>query len=221
MRVVCVKIGDKYGPEWVYRLRNMVERNLDREHAFVCVTDKPIDDVICLPAAPDLPGWWGKVGLFRPGFLPGDNLYLDLDVVITRNITGMVETNLNRGKVTAPDDFSYSLRFPKSGLGPDTRRLLGGIGTVNSSVMLWHSDDGRDIWERFTADKMNEVHGDQNWITQCMWPAKLALLLGPWVCSYKYHVQRGEPVAPIVVFHGSPKVSDLPKGDPLRQLWTA
>lgn len=216
-----MKWGDKYGPEWVYRLRDMVEKNLDREHAFVCVTDRPIPGVMCLPVAPDLPTWWSKLSLFQPGFLPGDNLYLDLDVVITKNITAMVDHNLNAGRVTAPDDFSYSLLSPRSGLGPDMQRKLGGAGTVNSSVLLWRGDDGRDIWERFTKDKMTELHGDQNWISQCMWPEKLALLLGPWVCSYKYHVQRGEPVAPIVVFHGNPKVNDLSKSDPLRLLWEA
>jgi hypothetical protein len=185
------------------------------------MTDKPIEDVQCIPCAPDLPTWWSKVGLFRHGLFPGLNLYLDLDVVITGNIDGMIEPNENPGKVTAPDDFSYSLLNPKQGLGSEMQRLLGGPGTVNSSVMIWRGDDGCDIWDRFTPAKMDEVHGDQNWISQCLWPEKLALLEGEWVCSYKYHVQRGEPVAPIVVFHGDPKVTGLSKTDPLRLAWVA
>lgn len=221
MRVICVKWGDKYGPEWVYKLRKMVKRNLTRRHHFVCMTDRPIDGVDCVPCEPNLPTWWSKVGLFRPDKFPGLNLYLDLDVVITSCIDDMILPNYNRGYVTAPDDFSYSLRHPKPGLGDQMQRLLGGPGTVNSSVMIWYGDDGADIFERFTPDKMDELHGDQNWISQCMWPDKLALLEGDWVCSYKYHLLRHSPVRPIVVFHGNPKVTELRMNDKLRQAWEA
>ncbi len=218
MRVICVKWGDKYGPEWVYRLRAMVERNLHLDYEFVCMTDQPIDDVDCVPCADGLPGWWAKVGLHEPGKFPGTNLYLDLDVVITDSLDGIMD-ELQDDKVVAPDDFSYSLINKKQGIGPDMRRLLGGDGTVNSSVMIWKDDAGRDVWDKFTPEKMDEVHGDQNWLTQALWPEQLALLPKKWVCSYKYHVMRGAEVAPIVVFRGNPKVTELSKQDPLMLAW--
>ena len=217
IRVICVKWGNKYSTEWVYRLQNMVARNFSK-HEFVCMTDKPIDDVDCLPCADGLPGWWAKVGLFEPGKFPGVNLYLDLDVVITASIEGIIDSFVP-GKVVAPDDFSYSLLNHKQGIGADMRRLLGGDGTVNSSVMLWRDDDGRAVWDDFKPEKMQEVHGDQNWITQALWPHTLNLLPDKWVCSYKYHVQRGISTAPIVVFHGDPKVTQLSPQDPLRIAW--
>lgn len=218
LTVVCVKWGDKYSDEWVYKLRGMVARNLSMPHEFVCMTDKAVDGVDCIPCAPDLPSWWSKVGLFRPGILPGKKLYIDLDVIITAPIDGMVQFT---DRLQAPDDFSYSLINPKQGLGPDMRRLLGGDGTVNSSVMLWADDDACDIWQQFQPEKMAEVHGDQNWITQCLWPDRLQLLPPGWVCSYKYHIMQGIPPSPIVVFHGNPKPDELSDGDPLRQLWAA
>ena len=221
MRVICVKWGDKYGPEWVYRLHDMVLRHLTLPHNFVCMTDKPIPDISCVPCTEGLPSWWSKVGLFRPGLFPGLNLYLDLDVVLTDNIDRMVIANDREGLVVAPDDFSYSLVNPKRGLGSDMRRLLGGSGTVNSSVMIWRDDAGRAVFEDFEAEKMQEVHGDQNWITQALWPDNLALLEGDYVCSYKYHVQRGEPVRPVVVFHGEPKVTQLGRKHFLYKLWAA
>jgi len=219
MRVICVKWGDKYSAGWVYKLRAMVARNFG-DHEFVCMTDKSIDDVDCVPCADGLPTWWAKIALFEPGKFPGTNLYLDLDVVITASLDGIMD-ELQDDKVTAPDDFSYSLINPKHSLGPDMRRLLGGDGTVNSSVMIWKDDAGRDVWDKFTPEKMQEVHGDQNWITQALWPDKLALLPKKWVCSYKYHVIRGAELAPIVVFHGDPKVTDLSSQDPLRLAWAS
>lgn len=231
MRVICVKWGDKYGPEWVYNLRNMVQRHLTIEHEFVCITDNPIDDVDCVPCADGLPTWWAKIAMFEPDKFPGHNLYLDLDVVITDNIDGLVnyfhdhlrkciETGMH-SKVLARDDFSYSLVNPKQGLGADMKRYLGGAGTVNSSVMLWRDNAGRDVWDKFKPEKMQEVHGDQNWVTQALWPDRLELLPNKWVCSYKYHVLRGEKVAPVIVFHGNPKVTDLSQRDPLRLAWAS
>lgn len=205
----------------------MVEKHLSTPHRFVCMTDNPInpDDwnyepVECVPCPEGLPGWWAKVGLFEPGKFQGANLYLDLDVVITGNLDALLN-EYRQGVVVAPDDFSYSLANPKQGIGGETQRLLGGVGTVNSSVMLWQDDAGRDVWDKFTPEKMQEVHGDQNWITQALWPEKMELLPEKWVCSYKYHIMRGTPARPIVVFHGEPKVTDLSKTDPLRQAWAA
>ena len=217
-RVICVKWGNKYGEEWVWRLKAAVKHWFNADHDFVCMTDKPINGLDCVECAPDLPTWWSKVGLFRPGLFPGRNIYLDLDVVLTDDITGLLG-EFAPGKVVAPDDFSYSLINPKHGLGPKMQKLLGGAGTVNSSVMLWDSDDGRRVWDAFHPEKMDEVHGDQNWITQALWPDKLQLLSPGWVCSYKYHVIQGVQPSPVVVFHGDPKPSQLGRYHPLYKSW--
>ena len=221
IRVICVKQGKKYGPEWVHRLRGMVAMHLPLEHQFVCMTDKPIEGVDCVPFTMSLTGWWAKIGLFEPGRFPGINLYLDLDVVITSAISGMVVQNDIPGAVVAPDDFSYSLMTPKVNVPEYTRQLLGGPGTINSSVMIWRDDAGRKVFENFTPQTMKILHGDQNWITQALYPGDLDLMRGEWVCSYKYHVLKEIGPSPIVVFHGDPKVTQLPDHDPLKRQWLA
>ena len=94
--VICIKWGDKFGPEYVNRLYKMVEKNLTIPHRFVCFTDKPegIDsgvEIRPLPALNDegLPEKaWKKLGLFTDQLadLEGQALFLDLDIVIMRNI---------------------------------------------------------------------------------------------------------------------------------------
>lgn len=205
MRVVCVKWGDKYGPEYVQKLHNMVARHLPIPHEFVCLTERPVEGVACQPLPTDLPSWWSKIGLFKPGVLPGDNLYLDLDVVITDSLLPLVALLYQSPGLHARDDFSYSLRNPRRGLSADTQRLLGGPGTVNSSVMLWKGDACRDVWDRWEPGVMDVMHGDQNFIASVLWPNKISFIPDELVCSYKYQVMRGEPVAPVVVFHGDPK----------------
>ena len=214
MRVICVKVGDKYNPDWVYRLARMVNSHFS-PHEFVCMTDKPVDGVDCVEA-PDLPGWWAKVGLFEPGKFPGDNLYFDLDVVITGALEWLDwRLDDEPDKLHVRDDFSYSVVEPTT-----DNTLLGYHGCVNSSVMLWRDDSCREVWDEFTEDEMSRVHGDQNWITRCLHPKdKLSYLPNEKILSYKYHIQRGIKPAAVTVFHGDPKVSDLPADDPLRVAW--
>lgn len=204
LTVACVKWGDKYPADYVLRLQSMCRRNLP-EHRFVCFTEHPVPGVECLPLPSDLPTWWSKVGLFRPGLFTSDVLYLDLDVVITDRLHGMVGLlEEDRTRLWIRDDFSYSLRTPRCGLGPELLRMLGGPGCCNSSVMLWHGDACNEVWTRFDPAVMDVLHGDQNWITQVLWPDKIALLPDAWASSYKY---GGTGV--IRVFHGSPKPHEV------------
>lgn len=203
MNVVCVKWGNKYDPEYVTKLQSMVTRHLPEQHEFLCFTENPVDGVECRPLPSDLPTWWSKIGLFRPGLLEGPTLYLDLDVVITESLWPLVrEFWSDPSRLWSVDDFSYSLINPRSGLSGETRRLLGGAGTINSSVMLWSGDSARRVWDEFDAAVMDELHGDQNWVTRALWPGGIRLLPAGLVTSYKYgNFQR----SPLVVFHGDPK----------------
>lgn len=186
-------------------------------HDFLCLTDAPVEGVDCQPLECEWPSWWSKLSLFRPGALPGENFYLDLDVVLTAPV---VLPTLD-GRLWALDDFSYSLLRPRQDVDPWTRRLLGGSGTINSSVMYWRDDAGAKVWNDFKPEVMRELHGDQNWITRCLWPDRISLFPPGFACSFKYHVQRGQPTAPIVVFHGQPKAHELERSNPLRQAWEA
>lgn len=222
MRVLCVKWGKKYDSKWVTRLRGMVAAGLDIPHKFQCVTDVPIPGVDCIPFISDLPGWWAKVELLAPGRFPGDNLYLDLDVVITGKIEKLVRClDGDRSRLWALDDFSYSLANPKC-LGDDAKRILGGDGTINSSVMMWHGDAAKQAWTQFDPEYMKVLHGDQNWITKALWPDKINLIPPGVVRSYRYHALNDSlRDAPVTVFHGIPKMDELPPRDPLRQIWEA
>lgn len=221
MRVLCVKWGAKYGKEWVLRLRGMVAKHLPVPHQFVCLTDDPVDGVDCIPFVSDLPGWWSKIELFAPERFPGDNLYLDLDVVARSSLEKLHRfLDGDRSRLWALDDFSYSLLNPKA-LGSDAKRLLGGHGCINSSVMLWNGDAAKRVWTQFDPACMQVLHGDQNWITQALWPDKINLIPPGIAGSFKYGRLHGEPYTPLTVFHGEPKMDSLPPSHELRRIWEA
>ena len=52
IRILCVRFGNRYGRDYVERLRNMVARHITIPYEFVCLTDDqhPIEGVrsICL-----------------------------------------------------------------------------------------------------------------------------------------------------------------------------
>ena len=90
--VVCLKHGDKYGAEYVNILYSMIKRHTTIPIEFICFTENPkgIDpgvQIRPIPLHPDIKGWWYKPMFFNPGLnLNGPMLYMDLDIIIFKNI---------------------------------------------------------------------------------------------------------------------------------------
>ena len=94
----CVFYGDKYKVDYVKNLYNMVQRNTKVPHNFICFTDstsiqrqlKTFSIEFRQFKRFDFDGWFNKLQLFSPDSnLEGNTLYMDLDVVIMKNINAM------------------------------------------------------------------------------------------------------------------------------------
>jgi hypothetical protein len=218
--VVCIKWGTKYPAEYVNRLARSVRRCLTIPHRFVCLTDDPrgIDsEVETKPFTEDLPGWWNKVALFKSRIhdLTGTLLYLDLDMVVIRNIDAI-------------------FRYPGEFVAVPTFRRAGEFG---SALMRFEIGSHQRVWELFQcrAERvMVEIYGDQNWINACctrtkgheytdrvraLWPEVtperdvLEPLPVHWFPDYKGGLSEGPQRllddARIIVFHGRPMVHEV------------
>ena len=216
----CVLYGTKYKPIYVQNLYNMVTRNLSVPHKFYCFTDnikldKILEGDIIVRQFPlhDMQGWWNKMQLFHPdNELSGVNLYMDLDVVIMRNIDCFAEYD---------NDTTFSITSDFNG-----RKIW-----YNSSLMKWHSETMKPIiWDEFIKDRSYwyRLQGDQNAITALTTDIvedmpnlkvkpkdKVKPYPDDWTFSYKWHdrkdprfdrgrwdFSRGE--GSIAVFHGKP-----------------
>lgn len=201
MHVVSVCVGDKYGPEYVHTLHDMVCRHLGEDQAHWCLTDDPSklpEGVTAIPHNPDLPGWWQKTFLFSQDmpWSEGDEiLYMDLDVCVTGRLEGL------------PHGIIRDWNWP----------------CYNSSVMRWAHGEHRDIWDRFSPEVMDrpsdslkgylpagEVNGgDQEWISQVSawepFPAE-------WFLSYRDHSGWPPESSKAIIFHGSPKPHEVTEG---------
>lgn len=218
--VICVRFGNRYGREYVERLRNMVARHLTVPYEFVCLTDDnhPIDGVrnIYQQNANYAKGWWHKVHMFDPNLpLRGRVLYFDLDVVIHNNIDKLASVY--------PSDFMGILDF--------NRKFYANWKMLNSSVMAWNHGTQSHIWNQFISNPREAMRlpGDQDWIWKTskdrikFWPHE-------WIQSYKWEIRRKEdlvviggkrqfkavdhtieldPECCVTVFHGDPKPQDV------------
>jgi len=218
--ILCVRFGNKYGPEYVERLRNMIERHITIPYELVCLTDDPtpIAGVRILTKRNQgyAKGWWHKVHMFDPTLpLEGRILYMDLDVIICGNIDKIATYKRN--------DF-LGLRDFNRAFFPTWKRL-------NSSVLSWNAGTQTHIWTEFNKSPMAamQLHGDQDWI----WKTSQNILTffpDEWIQSYKWEIRdktelvvyngkrkfkeaRDDIVIPkdcsIVVFHGEPNPSEV------------
>lgn len=212
LNVLCVRVGQKYSPEYVYKLKSMVSRNLSQEHRFICLTEHPaqIDGVDTIAAPLQIADSWCKIGLFSPSLAKiekGDKcLYLDLDVIVTGNLDHLIMGKLpDKKNVDGDAKASKDFWIAKDWRDP-----------FNSSVMYWvHGQQGR-IYGSFTAKDMERLRGDQNLIAELKPDAK-TFKAGD-ILSYKFDKVEKRS-GKVVLFHGKPKMTDLPDVQWIKEEW--
>ena len=229
--IICVHIGQKYSEEYVYRLYNACKKFIDYEFKFTVITDnktyKIHDQNFKTVQATTMDYlsinnlWWYKMQAFRPDVATEEtNLLLDLDIVITDNITKLFTYQPN--KFVIIQDFNRQFN-------PNYRRS-------NSSVVKFNKSLAESIWQKFNKDPIYYVRkyrGDQDWFddeleNQVLWPSD-------WIKSWKWEVYLGGLKSPngskyysditimpknccILVFHGKPNPHEV--DDPLvKNFW--
>ena len=135
--VYCVNVGDKYGREYVYKLKEAVKRHLSLRHRIYCITDKTHLYEFAIKAD-DLPGYWNKLSIFKH---KGKCLYFDLDVIIHGNINNLVSDTFKQINPLwkNPSKAKYIKDRPDKG-----------TSFTNSSVMAW--TDEQKIYDKFMYD---------------------------------------------------------------------
>ena len=204
----CVCYGNKYAPEYVQKLYNMVTRNSTKNINFFVFTDhvkmeKMIEGNINVRQFPQhhLNGWWNKMQLFHPDVLQGDTLYMDLDVVITGNIDCFFDYEPEADFV-GMNDFN-----------PDTK-------IFNSSIFKFKPVSmAEKLWKPFDSDqgKWTNYHGDQNVISEIILKYDTTKRFpDSWTQSYKWYDRSGTRYhkgkwtyehngeSLVTVFHGQP-----------------
>ena len=190
--VVCLKWGDKYGPDYVNKLASMVSRHTTNMPRFICFTENTdgLDSEIethPLPA-PELEGWWNKVALFGPD-LPdiGERmLFLDLDTVITGSLDEMLTYNADF--VMKANE--YSIGF-------------------STTAFLLKVCSRPELWQAFTPETAESLRGDQDWAGLMAPDAEIWPL--DWCVDFRLKAAPSIPAgAKLVCFGDTPNPADYP-----------
>jgi len=215
-----LKSGGDFDGDYVLKLARAVGRNVSVPYTFHCFTDwldrheADIDiwsehGIHPKPLYYGLPAWWSKIEIFRT---PGPALYLDLDTVLTGDISDLVRS----AQTLATNALVMVAGFKHNDYG--------------SGVMAWNADMSWLI-ERFIGiprksyrDRSNAMRlfaqgrvyrGDQDWITEecCRRKVRIIPIQDIWCHVYSYkHQVRGNRLpdnARIVCFHGRPRPRDV------------
>ena len=218
VNIICMKWGNKYGPDYVNKLYNMVSINLTRDFRFICFTEDGTgiqnNIEICPLPSIEMPKnkperGWRKLSILQKDLngLKGTCLFLDLDIVIVDNIDPIFEL---RGE--------FLIAF-------DRRKKKSSIG--NSSVFRFEAGAHHDIYENFNNNSfeiLNSFRNEQAYLSDMImkkgifkyWPED-------WCPSFKYHCVPSFPLnyflspripmgAKIVLFHGLPEPTDAAEG---------
>jgi hypothetical protein len=216
--VICLKWGDRYGPEFVNKLYSMVARNTKRPLRFVCITDDVtgLDAGIETRPMPefDLPEIFRFKG-FRRMFLfketlndlTGPVLHLDVDLLVTGSVD---------------DFFDYK---PEAKYIVSENWTQPGAGIGNMSVFRYHIGSQTKIWERFSTDPLAMLEKYVNSQTFCsrtldkfdMYPLEWCVgfkqsLIPPWPLRFFQTAYAPPATARIVAFTGKPDMDEAAAG---------
>jgi len=214
--IVCLKHGTKYSSDYVNKLFNMVKRHTTVPFNFACITEDtrgldPAITIVPLPMHDKLEGWWYKPYIFSKDFpLSGELLFMDLDLVIIKNIDCLWDYT--------PENFCIIRDFTRS-TNPDWKKF-------NSSIFRLASKSLPHVWDNLlkNLEVIRRFHGDQDWIFDQVvsnfnyWPDE-------WIQSYKWEIRSRSEITrvgairkfnsvkhpiinsntKILVFHGEPK----------------
>lgn len=211
VNIICMKWGNKYGPEYVNKLFGMIKRHLTLPFVLTCFTDDEkgihpdvqIHDLPSLKLPSDTPErGWNKLSTLQGGLggLSGDVLFLDLDIVIVNNIDELF---------THPGEF----------LIIKDAKLKHAV-TGNSSAYRFKIGEHEDILKYFQEnfDEVKQTHRNEQAYLSAEVHKKGQLSYWPtaWCPSFKYHCIKPWPIghfsdpiipegAKLVIFHGHPE----------------
>lgn len=158
----CVIHGTGYSWQYVEHLYNMLQRVFDTGIRFHVYTesDRPVPAHMIKHVLEPWTGdntpkkaWWYKMQLFNAKHFAGNLLYLDLDVVIARELNFVRDCD------------------PKTFWGIRDFKYLQSqqFHTINSSMMWWNVQQFDWVWHKFCDQGATAVArqfaGDQDYIT--------------------------------------------------------
>jgi hypothetical protein len=223
MIVLCMlwgKWGEPFGLEYVFRLKNMVERNTSVPFEFACITDRVMKEnehgITWINLPEDVKRWQRNLPKFymhkpREEWKGKQIMFFDLDTVLVNNIDEFMNY---RGRFATLNPFN-----PKN----NDVSTPGGVMSFQQeySKYLWEAiSESPNLWaaqsqsgkERIVMSMLEPKVKWDRW--QYLFPGKLV--------SFKKHVQKSPTYpsgASIIAFHGHPRPHQILNNKIVKKYW--
>lgn len=147
----CVR-GRSFSIPDIQRLQKNVDRWIDREYDFYCLTNyeghlpQPIKKI---QMHHSWPGWWGKMELYRLDMPPGRTLYIDQDTYVVDSLSAVLDYS---------GDFVLFRNRNRKNIEKTVLRYQAGIMLFDSGQWGW-------VYSKFRQDApryMKTFRGDQD-----------------------------------------------------------
>jgi hypothetical protein len=210
LKVICWKwvqpnYRSKFNQKHVHILKSMLERNLDMEYDFLCITDNPnglncktmpLWDYPKIYLPEKRPNCYRRLRVFEKNaadWLNTDTiLSIDLDVVIVDNITEIV-SNMIQHDFSAWGDTAVNTHY-------------------NGSFWTLKLGTRSSVWDEFDpvqspkiVNRNSIVGSDQGWLSYHLGGDENKITHADGILSYRLHVNGKElpDTAKMVFFHGN------------------
>lgn len=219
----CVIHGTGYDWEYVEKLYNMLTRMIPSGIRFHVYTehDRSVPPHMIKHVLDDWgisgpkKSWWYKIQLFNSEHFDGDLLYIDLDVVVIRDLSWVADLST---------DYFWAIR--------DFRYLQSRhASSINSSMMWFNVKKFSWIWNKFllnsVTDTVRQYPGDQDYLNQVLDINQRRFFEDKYFESYRWQCKDGgydfqkrthrQPNlgmtvtsdSSVIVFHGKPKPHEV------------
>lgn len=202
MNIICLYwVGDFRGRDYtvndILRLRQSVDKHIDRPYKFYCLTNDLTSEIpaIKIPLKHNWPGWWSKIELHRPDLPEGRTLYLDLDSHIISNLAPIL-------------DFPGNLvMFPTKATKKKIKNIDSSFAYhYQAATMLFTPGSTKEVYNKFKKHPetyMRKFYGDQDimgkWIpNQPMFPDR-------WMQKLNHCRNMIKPPEGTIIITGRPK----------------
>lgn len=231
-----MKWGELYGSFYVNTLFAAVKDNLEQNFDFVCLTDNPAgvdEEILCRPIVFDhLPrhqwgGMWPKLQIFDERQFGSYDLvlFLDLDIVILRDLDAFVEiARRGNGLYLIPKFRGLLWRIIPAWFWNGVPWAMNKVSRGNSSIVAFNPKQQSHLFDNFEpARHVAKFKNDQNYVSELAtkrrlfplgWSLERNWLVRPWPFSRIFPTHRDRPNrAKVVIFNGWPNPYDLASDD--------
>lgn len=222
MNIICLYwVGDfrgrDFSPEDVARLRESVDKHMDRPYEFYCLTNDMYADIPARKIELEYawPGWWSKMELHRSDLPAGRTLYLDLDTHVIRSLKPILDYE---GDLVMFDAMTSPGKRAKADYFFNTKGI---VWNYQASVMLFDPGVTSWIYDKFREDPdiyMNIFRSEQDLMGK--WIPDQPKFPDEWMVKLATFRTRPDwPIDNTIIISGQPK--DVSFRNPKTAPWLA